>query len=540
MAKYDIQLQHAKCAILGRAASKIVDPHFKVISEDTMPPEEAGLTIMGVPTGTMAYRKKKAFADATKKARALRAVHKLKPETAFLVLRKCINTRLIYLSRVLDPVIAGSALRWFDTQVDIAVGEILKVGSQEAMVSEMNTNTNSASPTIQRIRCIRSLPFALSGLSINRLGGVSNESQSLRSRAITNNFMTQYMPHILTGTSQWEDVTIGADVRGYPELDGFRNQDQRQENSDGAFARNIEGSDGLESQVSMHHVKVWQAQYKDLIDMSEMARAAWFLSNKFIGSGRWLDGKGSIRLGKFGITSDNFLEALRMRCLVHPMPAVDTFPRRCDCGGHQFSNMEFTHFLNCPTSSWYFIKRHNCIVDLLAELIKKCRPGVVDVEVEGVRVPMRPVEGERSRREDRRAPVVDESGRVVADIRYTEEGQSTIIDVAVADPAAPSYRALPIGSAATPDVAALFRENEKRTKYAGIDNVDVIPFALEATGRLGPAALAYITKLCGNEAVGVARRNRFIDRASVVCANYSSMCMIQRRRRIIGDIGASQ
>jgi len=348
------------------------------------------------------------------------------------------------------------------------------------------------------------------------------------------------MPHILAGTSRWEDIIIGADIQGYPELDGFRNQDQQQENSDWAVARIVEGSDGLESQVSIHHVKVWQAQHKDLIDMGEMARAAWFLSNKFVGSGRWLDGKGSIRLGKFGITSDNYSEALQMRCLVHPMPAIDIFPRHCDCGGHQFTNMEFTHFLNCPTSSWYFIKRHNCIVDLLAELIKKCRTGVVDVEVEGVRVPMRPVEGERSRREDRRAPRVDESGRVVADIRYTEEGQSTIIDVAVADPAAPSYRSLPTGSTATPDVAALFRENEKRTKYAGIDNVDVIPFAMEATGRLGPAALAYITKLCGNEAVGVARRNRFIDRASVVCANYSSMCIIQRRRRISSDIGASQ
>jgi hypothetical protein len=86
-----------------------------------------------------------------------------------------------------------------------------------------------------------------------------------------------------------------------------------------------------------------------------------------------------------------------------------------------------------------------------------------------------------------------------ADIMLTIGNIIYYIDVAVASPS--SQRAIRAGSAVTPDTAATQREAEKRAKYApllaalGVHRDQFFPFVVEATGRFGPAATSFLTKL---------------------------------------------
>jgi hypothetical protein len=72
-----------------------------------------------------------------------------------------------------------------------------------------------------------------------------------------------------------------------------------------------------------------------------------------------------------------------------------------------------------------------------------------------------------------------------------------IIDVATANPAAGCYTDR--GSHLEPDTASIQREIEKRAHYSRVvRNPDLfVPFAVEVTGRLGPAAKAFLRARCG-------------------------------------------
>ena len=70
--------------------------------------------------------------------------------------------------------------------------------------------------------------------------------------------------------------------------------------------------------------------------------------------------------------------------------------------------------------------------------------------------------------------------------------QVFVFDVAIVDPAAPSYLAME--SYKKEDVAALHREKAKRDGWeaiGGVEGATFIPFVVEATGRMGPCALDY-------------------------------------------------
>ncbi len=75
-----------------------------------------------------------------------------------------------------------------------------------------------------------------------------------------------------------------------------------------------------------------------------------------------------------------------------------------------------------------------------------------------------------------------------------EDGQGIVSDIVFhkgrnrgTPPAAPSYEAEQPDQ--QEDAVAVFRERQKREKYASVANsYRIVPFAVEATGRLGPTA----------------------------------------------------
>jgi hypothetical protein len=84
----------------------------------------------------------------------------------------------------------------------------------------------------------------------------------------------------------------------------------------------------------------------------------------------------------------------------------------------------------------------------------------------------------------------------------------------------------------TINVAALFEEKDKRLKYHQvvlpntIDPSRVVPFAIEATDRLDPSALAFLHKVCGPNSY---HRSQFLNSVSNTCACFSAKCLSASR-----------
>ena len=106
-----------------------------------------------------------------------------------------------------------------------------------------------------------------------------------------------------------------------------------------------------------------------------------------------------------------------------------------------------------------------------------------------------------------------------ADLTWTQPERRLIIDVAVVDPGADKYTKHPPSSHRNPDSAAQAEETRKRAHYARIvpapTPATIIPFVLEATGRLGPSALAFLNKICRTHTY---HRSQFFNDISMLFA----------------------
>jgi hypothetical protein len=255
------------------------------------------------------------------------------------------------------------------------------------------------------------------------------------------------------------------------------------------------------------HLKLFSQENK-------LAEAAWLVSSQYKNSGRWLAGRNNIFFGKFGLLGDDFLEALRLRLLLPPIldDDLENNPRKCLCN-HICSAAKPFHLLDCKLSKAYITGRHNKIRDLLFQFIKDCLPEGSVIQKE---IPFQ----------------VTTTTMITADIQYETNNNIHYIDVTVANPASQSY--LNMGSATTADVASKFKEQAKSRHYEVLGNAvqtgRFIPFALEATGRLGPAAVRFIERMAG---LRYDLKNRLIDQINVVIAHFNGQLIFNRREQLV-------
>jgi hypothetical protein len=134
------------------------------------------------------------------------------------------------------------------------------------------------------------------------------------------------------------------------------------------------------------------------------------------------------------------------------------------------TNRNPLHCLDCYLSRDFINKRHNLVRNILIEFIRKaCRGALVESEPN--------VEGYSTR----------------PDIQIFRGGRTTYIDVVISNPSCPTHITNNHSDTIT-DAANLDKERFKTNHYRNW-NVPVIPFAIEATGRLGPSALKYISSI---------------------------------------------
>lgn len=486
-----------KCKIIGGKVVEIVNPLFTT--------NQQGSIIMGSPTGSDAFRRSKCeeitndAADSMSMLRTLQVPAKI----ALDILKFCINTRVGYLARVQEPIIAEASLKAFDRRIDETVASIARHGLSAV--------------TSGYVAIIRSLPIEYGGLGIHRYSWVPGQIGCTKSRELVRSFVSTYIQSFLNTLNNWIPVEIG--TRNSPiMLDDLLVEDHlaRLHNDDEV----AQGQNRLSEVAEGCYSSAYHSFLSQLQTNGEKARAAWLLSSKFAGSGCWLSGViGSGTPIGFNMSNDEFILALRSRLLLSPTQDMHSPPTRCVC--NKAITHEPYHFVDCDGSRHRIVRRHDDCVGVLHQTLRKNLPNSV--------VSLSP-QLERA----------DAPGQfITGDMALQINGRTIIIDVVVTDPAAQTYRDAPISSSENADVANTTREGFKRTHYANTQpNVvaagNFVPFAIEATGRLGPAANAFLQQLfppsiTGNSLILRTLSNKL--NATIIKENAAAMLFLTNRAK---------
>ena len=451
------------------------DPAFEVV--------ETGIIVLGNPVGTEQYRREQLETAVTAMAAPLTALTRVNPQAAFIMLQLCYNARPCYLSRVSEPHLYWDCMRAFDAAVDVAVAGIAKT------------------PLTPEMKDLRSLPQRLGGLGLPRHCGAQSEKGCLASRALTRAYIETHRPELAPGMDSWQEVVVG-------EGDGSRYraelsiEDGEIEELDSSLPADV-------LTVIAEHKRVWMGVYQHLLRQHRRHHAAWLLSGTSLGTGGWLSWRGGAD-GRFRIGGEEYVECLRLRLLVDPFPAPGLMA--CPhCTDVRFADAPL-HPLECERLSPARLWRHNRVRDFLFAALMQCY-STADLRSEHM---MTGTEGRRLK----------------GDIVMRNGPELTVFDVAVVDPAAPSYLAK--GSDKKEDVAAGQREMDKRAGWqaiGGVEGAHFIPFVVEATGRLGPSALKFFNeKLISADGSHIAKL--FLLKLNFTIARWNARMVLQARGKI--------
>jgi hypothetical protein len=521
--------------------------------------ESNGSLILGCPVGTSAYRQHHADRLVRDAGRSLPALSHLSSWSAISLLRQCISPRVAYLARVSELHDNLSAFQIFDEMIDTTIQAVGGISRSEFLHGGY-------------ARVLRSLPLALNGLGIPRFAGLAGETACLLSREHTYNFLEEYYPSLLScAESKWPKIPMGRleDAWIYSNWSSDSTPpcssalaDEGLFLASGEFAMPIDGADSATSltdrresrlllrldplaAVSRSNARALQRNIHlrratDLISALHShglnSRAVWCKSSFFKGSGSWLSGPGGPFYGRFSFRSSReYILALRMRLLLPPASSDVGVNGSVMCSCNEIINISEApfHCLDCPSSQFHFIHRHNAVRDSLHETISSqlCNHmqilSVLPPEplVVAPSDPLSPDElaaeatshnasiqlGPRQSVSEfaRTRALERNSGKTRADACVVALYGRQYIDVAIANPAAHSYSPLPSfssdGTVVPPQpgssIAIPTRIAEKRRRYRPVlgDLVDsfdhFVPFVVEATGHLSDEALRFVQLL---------------------------------------------
>jgi len=186
----------------------------------------------------------------------------------------------------------------------------------------------------------------------------------------------------------------------------------------------------------------------------------------------------------------------------------------CSCRSRADLARDVCHPATCLLNNGITVERHDAVRDKLARFIKCMRPNAVVV--------MEPnqIAGHRQGNPKRPDILVDEGARSYA------------IDVSIVEPAAQSrMQHATLSSLNTPGGAAIQEEEAKKLEYrGGAHFATLVPFVVESTGRLGPAALAFMNRVSGDAA---GKRGKFLLELSVILARAMGRYSVHTRSRLL-------
>lgn len=437
--------------------------------------QEHGLTALGVPIGDAGYRTETVQSKLLLMAPPLAALRLLNPRSAIILISQCVSRRPGFLLRTAaDLRLVLPFATAFDNSICVALEDILRMASNH----------------MTRYRIF--LPCRLGGMGITRHAGLATENGQLASQLAVLSFLGTYRPTERCDLQQynfWSHVHPGT-TEGLQDLTGLSASDV----------------DSMTAQTCRPRL----ATAKKAADDASLALALAALSDNghFQAAANLRSSTNStfaFCMSSIGI--DNplyfspgaFRATVRARLGVGPTNEPQDTEKRCPCDKRYDAGTQGLHGLSCRLNGHFATRRHHQITKTLAALLRRTQPAPVAIEA--------------------LAGVTAADHDIIADIKWSLPEGNSYIDVAVVDPGADSYTTTPFFSHLNTDAAALFMERRKRTHYARIvpapNPLSIIPFVVEATGRLGPSALALIARLCRTH---THLKSQFLTQLSMICA----------------------
>ena len=432
--------------------------------------------IMGVPIGSEEDVKRMASQTVIDAGLSFVNLEKVASrQTALALTTYCVNTRPTYLTRAVHPSLLQEALISFDDSVDKFVGKLA-----------------GAALSVDA-KAIRGLPIGLGGMSIHRHAGPKSHFAYLSGRALSANYLETHYDF---------DVVDGS-LSSLPVPESYSHLGVLQPPS-----RDIKSAQNI----------ILGGLVRNLAASGEDDKAAWLLSgskpttesDNTTCSGWWCLWSGGTDPRR-AFQNHVLQGAIRQRLLLPSLPAGT----HCAIGRHEGRDSAL-HPLHCPTL-WNGLGtlRHNAVRDALFTLIKEClEPRAADLILE-YQVP------NTERRADILLKVRAHAG---------QPATTYLIDVTVTSPACED--ALEKGAQREPMVAANLAEEKKIRDYQPLyadrhisPSCIVVPFAVEANGRLGASAASWIDRITKGGVVEhpAAKRALFAKTCSFAIAKYGSL-----------------
>ena len=462
--------------------------------------KEEGVTSLGIPIGCPVFRRSAVRDKLTVLTPPIAALAMLNPRSAMLLMLRCLNKQPSFLLRCTSGwEEIRDLVRVFDTVTAAAVAAILQFPLNGAREGRMF------------------LPKKHGGLSLTRHSGMATEKGRVVSGLAAIEFFSLYHPEripALQQSLQQAEVRLGR-YEGVEEHTGLT--EEMYSLLEFATAARILGDAQRKGEQQLAFLV-----HRGLIQQDQPQDAAWMLS-------ACTESTAYVRC-TIGISSgqDRYFapEAYRLglRALlgVGPSNEPDNTAKVCGCRKAYTAGDNKFHALSCFMNAPLRTCRHDEIVRGLTALLRQRHPvssgAIIQLEAEvGTKA---------------------DGSSVTADIVVNVGAVRYVIDVMVMDMGATEYLggAAATNPAVTQDAAAVEGEKKKRRVYGGvvnparIPNADVIPFVLEATGRLGPRALSFLRELT---AAHTALRTAFNRHVSKICALYSGRMLKATRDRYL-------
>ena len=390
---------------------------------------------------------------------------------AFGIIKLAVNSRFTFLSRAADSGVSLPAARSFDAAIDDALFSLAK-------------HTPARFPATHRRRevsaMLRSLPLHLGGFGVHRHSWTFGQVGTLKVRALVRDFVDSYFPDLDAAAHLVAPVVLGA---GDPMnlLHEFQPAFEYANSEDMNWAAIEEAKNTL-----MEHSA--QLLLEHLFNHCGVPRAIWFRSEQFDGSGRFLVSPAErYQPPHLRLSREEYLVAFRQRLLLGPFDdlPMDNQPHGlCTCGNHPLvAYNEPYHLLDCNADAFHSHRHHEAARVVLKSFLKQKIPTLPDFIHEPA--------------------LHDADGRPTtlrADLAISGPNMPYhAIDVVVTNPSANCWRRDVTRNSLLENSNNMLptdqMEARKRRVYRDtrevLDN-EFVPFAIEATGRVGHAASAFV------------------------------------------------
>lgn len=481
----------AKSTITGsdvdRIASEIAEPAgFRLSTE--------GITTLGVAIGTRDFRRSTAKTKLAQMLPTIKALLLMGPRIATSLLLQCYNLRpLFIMASAIDPDDIIEYARTLDEQTAKIVAAILRTEVTDTL----------------EYRCF--LPPQLGGLGLIRHGGMSTEKAQITQRLAYTEFVLKYYPAEYINIIE-QNLPVNIQLGAYEGLED--KTELTQLIMEGLSLRSCRNTLGIAKRAAE---RTHSDSIQDGLQSVSLNKAAWMLSCSasslnFIKSNRGISNE---RL----LSNDQFRCALQAKLGANPLDLRPDKVFTCQCGKDYCPEEDPYHGMSCHMTAFFRSRRHTEIQKALHDYAKRCldlADGAIEWEPYAGETQANDHEGARS---------------VHADISLIIGGEKLWIDVAIVDPGARSYMDRH-RSYSTQDAASKAMEAHKRLHYQAIRHPaplppsTVIPFTVEASGRLGPAALGFLERIGGTHTF---LRSQLLNDISLITAIHMGKMLMATR-----------